>query len=359
MSCSALRRYRRVWAVIPLLAAAFLSAAAPPAQAGELPALGARLDQTTVSGLSSGAYMAGQMQMAHSAIITGIGIVAGGPYGCAESLYADSLPGLGTVFLNASKAVNGCMLDGLWLWGIPNPGQLADRARRLAESARIDPVAKVYSDRIYLYSGSNDRTVVPAIVAAAAEFYVALGVPRSAIKHVTGVASGHGFVTRDKGLACERTGAPYVVDCNYDQAGDILAHLLGPLETRAAEPNSPVEDFDQRPFTEGIADHGLSTTGSMYAPTTCRTEPGCRIHVVFHGCNQGRGNAPDTFPADLGFIPWAETNRLILMFPQVAQSALNPQACWDWWGYTGNDYLTRQGAQITAVYRMLLRLAAR
>ncbi len=28
---------------------------------------------------------------------------------------------------------------------------------------------------------------------------------------------------------------------------------------------------------------------------------------------------------------------------------LNPQGCWDWWGYTGSDYATQNGLQIRAV----------
>jgi hypothetical protein len=34
----------------------------------------------------------------------------------------------------------------------------------------------------------------------------------------------------------------------------------------------------------------------------------------------------------------------------------NPRGCWDWWGYTGQDYATRQGAQIRAVLAMVERL---
>ena len=50
-----------------------------------LPALGAELGATSVSGLSAGAFMASQFQIAHSRIVIGAGIVAGGPYGCAEA----------------------------------------------------------------------------------------------------------------------------------------------------------------------------------------------------------------------------------------------------------------------------------
>ena len=71
-----------------VLAAAMVVAAAsarPAIAAEQLPALGADLSATSVSGLSSGAYMAGQIEVAHSSQIVGAGIVAGGPFACAET----------------------------------------------------------------------------------------------------------------------------------------------------------------------------------------------------------------------------------------------------------------------------------
>jgi hypothetical protein len=37
---------------------------------------------------------------------------------------------------------------------------------------------------------------------------------------------------------------------------------------------------------------------------------------------------------------------MVLAFPQVVPSTVNPYACWDWWGYTGPDYRWRDGAQM-------------
>jgi hypothetical protein len=327
--------------------------------AAELPALGVRLEQTTVSGLSSGAYMAGQMQLAHSDIVTGAGLVAGGPWGCAESLYADAMPGPAAVFLNVGKAVNGCMLDGLRILGIPDPEKLAGRARKLAAEGRIDRIDNLSRARIYLFAGREDRTVAPSIVADAARLYRLLGVPQAAIRHVSNVAAGHGFVTADKGHACASTAAPYLVDCDYDQAGDLLAHILGPLAARTSALSSAVETFDQAAYARGLSDPSLSGEGMLYVPASCRTAAGCRVHVAYHGCSQSRTAVGDSFVAHAGYLAWADSNRLVLLFPQAAQSALNPQGCWDWWGYTGRDYLTRQAPQIEAVHRMLLRLAER
>ncbi len=92
----------------------------------KLPHLGADLSHTSVSRISSGAYMAGQFQIAHSKIVTGAAIIAGGPYGCAESAFADIMPGPGATILNLSKAVNGCML---------NSPRAVGRARRRPASA--------------------------------------------------------------------------------------------------------------------------------------------------------------------------------------------------------------------------------
>lgn len=45
-----------------------------------LPAYNADLSQTSVSGLSSGAFMAAQFSVAYSSLVVGAGVVAGGPF---------------------------------------------------------------------------------------------------------------------------------------------------------------------------------------------------------------------------------------------------------------------------------------
>lgn len=55
----------------------------PSAEA--LPRLQADLSRCSVSGLSSGAFMAVQLHLAHASMFSGAGIVAGGPYRCAQS----------------------------------------------------------------------------------------------------------------------------------------------------------------------------------------------------------------------------------------------------------------------------------
>ncbi len=323
-----------------------------------LPALGAARDQTSVSGISSGAYMAGQFQVAHSADVVGAAIIAGGPYGCAESLLADWMWGPSAAFFNMSKAVNGCMLAGMQIWGVPDVASLVKRTERLAAEGQIDPLASVKADKLYLFSGRNDYTVVPLIVARAAEYYRDIGIPIANMKLVADMPAGHAFITEGQGRACELTGAPFVVHCGYDQAGDLLAHIYGQLEPRVAEPAGQYVVFDQKSFAKGDdPDHGMSDRGVVYVPPACRDGAGCRVHIAFHGCGQNRASVGDAFVKETGFARWADANRLIVLFPQVIASAVNPQGCWDWWGYTGRDYLTRSAPQIAMVHRMLERLA--
>jgi hypothetical protein len=318
-----------------------------------LPALGANIDETSVSGISSGAYMAGQFQMAHAKRVTGAAIIAGGPYGCSESVFANTIPGAGTALLNLSKAVNGCMLDLLETWGVADPTELAKKAEERAATGKIDPIADVVRDRIYLFTGTSDHTVAPSIVKHAGEFYAKLGVPEANIKLVANLPAGHSFVTDDEGNACETSAEPYVVDCNYDQAGDLLKQMYGNLQPRAQTPTGDFVDFDQRPFGSDQRNDDLAETGVVYVPKSCRETRGCRVHIAFHGCAQNRETVGDAFIKESGFARWADTNRLIILFPQVAASPINPQACWDWWGYTGPQYLTRDAPQIAAVNRML------
>ncbi|MGL4397698.1 MAG: extracellular catalytic domain type 2 short-chain-length polyhydroxyalkanoate depolymerase [Hyphomicrobium sp.] len=323
-----------------------------------LPPLATDITKTSVSGISSGAYMAGQFQMAHARLVVGAGIIAGGPYGCSESVFADALPGPGTAFLNLSKAVNGCMLNMLGVWGVADPVALALKAKRRAEEGEIDPIADVVGDRVYLFSGKADTTVVPAIVAAAAKYYKQLGLADDAIKFVDNVGAGHAFVTEDAGENCTHTGDPYIVDCDYDQAEALLSHIYGKLNPRATAAAGRYIAFDQRFFTRGLSPNGMADEGIVYVPDACVASGGCRVHVAYHGCAQSRAKVGDQFVKGTGFARWADTNRLVILFPQAAIAAFNPQACWDWWGYTGPEYLNRTAPQIVAVHRMLEALSS-
>ena len=321
---------------------ALLVGLAAPAMAGDaLPALRIDLGRTTVSGLSSGAYMAGQFHLAFSGEVAGAGIVAGGPYGCAEG--------------RLELALRRCMADEL---GPPDPVALAALAAARAAAGEIDPLANLADDRLYLFSGTADRTVLPAVAATVPAFYAALGVPAGSVQAETGMAAGHGFATTDGPVACDLTGPPFVNDCDLDQAGAILAQLVGPLQPAAAATGAPAR-FDQARYLADPLPRGMAAEGRVYVPASCAAGALCRVHILFHGCQQSEAAVGAAVTVGAGYNRWAESNGIVVLYPQAAATWSNPKGCWDWWGYTGQRYPTRDGVQVAAVHRMLLALAGR
>ncbi|HEY6921249.1 MAG TPA: PHB depolymerase family esterase [Methyloceanibacter sp.] len=333
-----------------MIVAAVLSLHAEDAE--KLPALGADLSQTSVSGLSSGAYMAGQIEVAHSSQIVGAGIVAGGPFACAETEASKLVPFWPmAVAQNAQQALYKCMKTTL---GVPDPKALSERAKELANDGKIDPLSDLAKDNVYLFSGNEDQTVERPVVEAVRDFLEEVGVPETNINLVE-KEGGHAFITEQGGAACGITAKPYVSNCNYDQAKAILAWIYGPLQDAAPEPKGRFIDFDQQAFArpgDGFADEGV-----VYVPPACAAQRGCRVHIALHGCEQSREAVGDDFIKESGFAHLADTNRLIILFPQTKASAINPQGCWDWWGYTDLDYLGKDAPQIAAIWAMVEQLA--
>ena len=49
-----------------------------------------------------------------------------------------------------------------------------------------------------------------------------------------------------------------------------------------------------------------------------------------------------------------------MLFPYVEKShvdPMNPDGCWDWWGYTGSDYVLRTGTQMAFVRNLIKAVA--
>lgn len=340
-------------------ALALFAAAVPAGAAERLPALGADLAQTSVSGLSAGAFMAAQFQVAFSSITVGAGIVAGGPYSCAETSWSRrGLPTFG--WANLGRATGTCMSATA---GTPDGAGLATRAAALAAAGTIDPIAAVRGDRVYLFHGEADSIVAQAPVTAAAAFYSQLGVPAADLHTVLslpGGKAGHALVVVEDGSACGLNGPPFIDACGYDQAGEILAWIYPDID-RAAGPGPAAGErlvFDQTEFLPGAVRYGLAREGVVYIPRACRGGAGCRVHIALHGCLQSRTveGFGDAFVERTGYLGWADANRLIILFPQTNADTA-PNACWDWWGYAARDFLTREAPQLMALRAMVARLA--
>ena len=319
-----------------LLVAAFCGTALA---ADRLPGYDADAARFTASGVSSGGYMAVQVQVAHSSRVRGVAAIAAGPYYCAQgSLWT---------------ATQSCMKPSAWA-PLPALPVLQTHAERLSREGAIDRTSNLPGTRVWLFSGTRDETVTAEVVDALRAFYASYA---AAVVHVRDKPAGHAMVTEAAGSACAATAPPFINDCDYDAAGELLRHLLGSLAPPAAKPAGRLLAFDQREFADTHA-ISMGDSGYAYIPDACDAQP-CKVHVAFHGCRQGAEAVGERFVRDAGYNRWADTNRLIVLYPQaIARTwwVYNPRGCWDWWGYTGARYATKEGAQIRAVLGMVERL---
>ncbi|EDQ89437.1 uncharacterized protein MONBRDRAFT_32243 [Monosiga brevicollis MX1] len=287
----------------------------------------------TVSGLSAGAFFAVQYHVAFSASITGAGIVAGGPYYCAEDEMAEAL----TMCMNTPEMIN---LERLY-----------SATEGFAASKSIDATSNMASDNVYLYSGTNDHVVNSAAMHKLQTYYEHYVTNGNITTEYT-VDSAHGMPTLDYGNPCSLQGEPYIQKCEYDGAGHILQTLYGTLNPRGTASDSNIISFDQTAF--GSADALLGPTGYMYVPTACRNASACRLHIVFHGCQQQIERIHEDYIKHTGYNEWAESNNLVILYPQCKATELvgNPNACFDWWGYTNKQYATQNGSQMKVIRAM-------
>lgn len=345
----------------------------------------ARLDvsHVTVSGLSSGAAMAVQIGVAYSSRVSGVGIIAGPPYLCAE----------GSVF----NAFNTCLLLGgaqLEKWtgtapasascepregkplDVPN---LIDDTVALARRGVIDPVAGISAQRVWEFRGRCDAVVGSNASVAQAAYYRHFGAD---FQSRTQAGTSHTLPTDkpDQG-ACNAEDKDYVSSCNFDAVGEMLRHILPAASAHRVPVKGDWLHFDQARYVAGrqSADKRLKAVsmareGQVFVPAICATQP-CRVHVALHGCLQGIDDAVfDNFVRESGYAEWASSLGLVVLFPRVTalkaferyfDAVGNPAGCWDWWGYTNSGigsfrrYATHEAPQMQAIVKMVDSLSGR
>ncbi len=169
------------WAALAVCSLAFTHAASG-APALEQVAAGVKVDgnQISVSGISSGGFMAHQFHVAHSEHIMGAGIVAGGPYYCAQ----------GTIMNAVSKCsqfvmleCNAAGLDPKWCkktdLAPKNKSEIERAAHASFEEAKkqeaagnISKLANLQKGKVYLFSGTYDAIVPQGVMDTLFHFYV-------------------------------------------------------------------------------------------------------------------------------------------------------------------------------------------
>lgn len=63
---------------------------------------------------------------------------------------------------------------------------------------------------------------------------------------------------------------------------------------------------------------------------------------------------------DAGLNEWADTNRIVVVYPQAIPTIPdNGEGCWDWWGYTNSNYAQKNGPQMQTLFNMMKQLAGK
>lgn len=280
------------------------------------------LPKYSISGISSGGFMAAQMGVIHSDRISAVGTVAGGvPYCAGDHFpvrYNQTLSaGLLLVRLNDTllrspaafvmksvgqylkeliriapenptyQAVGVCMAQPelTHAQGADEPMNLEFVSAFRKEGLIADP-ANIASQRVFVYHGEKDDVIGVAMQERMREFYERFGVSRGNLALERGIGS-HNFPTDRPpgpggGIACNAESVPYLASCGNDVAGKILKHSLSRELSRGRFPRSNLYKISQKTalHTSSVAEYGY-----LAASKRCLEQPGrCGLHVALHGC---------------------------------------------------------------------------
>lgn len=327
---------------LPLMLSALVFAKSSMASA-TLPALKLNLDQTTVSGLSSGGYMAAQFQLAHANWVKGAAIVAAGPVYCAQN--------------NLLTALDHCTNK------VGSPIPLAELNQQLKEwsvQGLLASEQEMQQSRIWLLHGTADEKITKAVADALYQQYL-LWLPKTQLSYVQDKNFAHHMPTLNEGSACDKSEAPFLGKCNYDAAGEALKFIRTDLKAAVSQSSGSIYAIDQQKIAGDLA-ATMAEQGYVYVPEQCEQGQSCTLHISFHGCNQHADAVGMTYVEKSGFNRYADSNNMVVLYPQTRASKLmpmNPQACWDWWGYTDANYANRKGQQIQAVVKLAQALAGK
>ncbi|HEX7635307.1 MAG TPA: hypothetical protein VF427_08525 [Noviherbaspirillum sp.] len=208
-----------------------------------LPAYNIDITQTSVSGLSSGAFMAVQYGVAYSSLIKGVGVMAGGPYYCAKD--------------DLQTAQNKCMAASSPI----NVNDLIRITDQNAQAGAIDATSNLQGQRIWLFSGTQDSVVKQSVENDLQRYYQHY-IGNNNIFYKNDVAAGHAVPTDSFGNSCSSTADPYINNCAYDGAGELLKWIYGNLNPpNTGTLKGTFTEFDQSQFIPNPNSHSMANSG--------------------------------------------------------------------------------------------------
>lgn len=325
---------------VSALAVTFSVSAAPV----NLKAYNIEKGSITVSGVSAGAIAANQLYFAYPETIRGFASISTVPFYCARG--------------DVDTAIYECMGTP------PDVKDLLSYVKEFSQKGEIGDLNLIKTGKAWVYASDKDSIVVKPASDVAVQLLKKYMNPANVYYHEAKGAE-HSMPTDNFGAACNYKGdegEPFINNCNFDAAGQLLKFFYGNLKPRSKTLSGKFVEYTQKEFVKNPTSDkvGLDTTGWAYVPKACDQGQPCKLHMYLHGCIMQYDKVGDVVVKKNGLNEWADSNNIVVLYPQGSPSAdfSNPYACFDWWGYTGHKFYSRDGVQNKTLHAMLLKAAS-
>jgi len=304
-----------------------------------------------LTGFSSGATFAQQLQFSYSSFFAGIAVFSSSFFGCGPGDgIADHFDQVCTKLENQQES------------DYFDPHEVLKEIRNWFEEGILENPIQLKDKRLYIYAGLKSYMFSPY------QSFGILSVYEPYIKNPSAIRtrvqnSNLVFPTHNSyGSACDSFAAStaFIGNCGFSGAFEALSFLLPTKVKKEPSPGKKyrlrtLQTFDQTQFTKGIPNAQLDTAGYFYVPARCAKGVfRCPLNFYFHGCLTGREFNSTDHIVNSGFLETADLNDVITIFPQArATSPENEMGCWDTIGISGPLYATQKGDQVKAVKLMI------
>lgn len=300
-------------------------------------------ERISVSGISSGGFVAHNLHLNFPEIFKGVGIFAGGPFGLSQK----GNP------LFVAKLLTSKNLDAF---------DIIATFRQAQNAGKLGDINLIKKRPVYIYYSKQDPVVNQSVSEALIKLYETIGVDKLKIKVLED--AGHGLPVMSGGLDKSRTSTPFLINCDFEASHQALEHIYGqniliPFKA-STTPAGKLLDFDQRPFKKAFGKLDfLANQAYVYLPPAALNGERCGVHLALHGCQQSVQFIGKDFINNSGFMDWADKNKLIILFPQTQKTLKNPFACWDWVGIYDKNSETRESKLMQALIAMIFSLQSK
>ena len=284
-------------------------------------------EKISISGVSSGGYMAEQFAIAHSEL------VAAGIPGCVR--------------LNKLIDIHRCMKTSDQV----NLQEIKMLYRAKEKSHLIAGLDSFRTMKVHLYHGQLDQTVAPSMMLLNQQLIESFGAKVSS-KFIANLA--HGLPVFKAKNQCQQTASPWLNQCEVSGALDLFGQLYSDrFNQKLVDGKWFIYQLENELLTDDEFNKSfLNTVLATYVPQVCEKKD-CPVHMVLHGCQQSPEFVDEQFLLNSDFVQAANQYSVVLFFPSVKSSSQNPYGCWDWWGYTGIHYDDQLGPQVRVLEKIV------